>query len=91
MINPLTGTPSSGMTYEISPPAQKPASVPGGSGAGLVENPRNPWLFPLGRGFFTQARWYFFHSCDWRRSYHSDAPRRAQSRLSSMMDSERRS
>jgi len=34
-----TGQPSSGMTLEVSPPAQKPGSELGGSLPGLVGNP----------------------------------------------------
>lgn len=48
------------------------------------------WLFPLGRGFFTQTRWYWSHVCGWQRLERGMAPRNYQGRTGSLMNKERR-
>lgn len=51
--------------------------------------PAPGWLFPMGAGFFGQARVYVMHSfaagCHWRARHRIGAPRCVQSRLGALV------
>jgi hypothetical protein len=51
----------------------------------------NGWLFPMGKGFFTQTRWWLVHVCSYKNPNKTDCPTKSfQSRLSTLMNKERR-
>lgn len=56
----------------------------------MRSRPQPGWLFPMGRGFFTQTRWYWAHACGWQRDVRGMAERNLQGRTGALMDKERR-
>ncbi len=59
----------------------------------MSRRPRRPepgWLFPMGRGFFTQTRWWFAHCCGWTGIERTMAARNFQRRTGALMNQERR-